>query len=33
MRIDRTHRPWLIGSCLLLGLLLLIYIPYALLSY
>ena len=32
MRIDRTHRPWLIGSCLLLGLLLLIYTPYALLS-
>ncbi len=32
MRIDRTHRPWLIGSCLFLGLLLLIYIPYALLS-
>ena len=30
MRIDRTHRPWLIGSCLLLGFLLLIYIPYAL---
>ena len=32
MRIDRTHRPWLIGSCLLLGFLFLIYIPYALLS-
>ena len=32
MRIDRTHRPWLIGSCLFLGLLLLIYIPYALFS-
>src|SRR5271163_3929125 len=32
MRIDRTHRPWLIGSCLLLAFLLLIYIPYALLS-
>src|SRR5277367_3762564 len=32
MRIDRTHRPWLIGSCLLLAFLFLIYIPYALLS-
>jgi hypothetical protein len=32
MRIDRTHRPWLIGSCLLLGLLLLIYVPYAVFS-
>lgn len=32
MRIDRTHRPWLIGSCALLGLLLLIYVPYAMLS-
>ena len=32
MRIDRTHRPWLIGSCAFLGLLVLIYIPYALLS-
>jgi hypothetical protein len=32
MRIDRTHRHWLIGSCLLLGFLFLIYIPYALLS-
>ncbi|MGC1300231.1 MAG: hypothetical protein WA869_34830 [Alloacidobacterium sp.] len=32
MRIDRTHRPWLIGSCVFLGLLLLIYIPYALWS-
>ena len=32
MRIDRTHRPWLIGSCLLLAVLLLTYIPYALWS-
>jgi hypothetical protein len=32
MRIDRTHRPWLIGSCALLALLVLIYIPYALFS-
>jgi hypothetical protein len=32
MRIDRTHRPWLIGSCLLLVALLLIYAPYALWS-
>jgi len=32
MRIDRTHRPWLIGSCALLAFLFLIYIPYALLS-
>ncbi len=29
MRIDRTHRPWLIGSCVLLALLLCLYIPSA----
>jgi len=32
MRIDRTHRPWLIGSCALLAVLFLTYVPYALLS-
>jgi hypothetical protein len=32
MRIDRTHRPWLIGSCAFLGLLFLIYIPYVMWS-
>jgi hypothetical protein len=32
MRIDRTHRPWLIGSCALLAALVVLYIPYALLA-
>jgi len=29
MRIDRTHRPWLIASCVILGISILIYVPYA----
>ena len=32
MRIDRTHRPWLIASCLILGGSIAIYIAYAALS-
>lgn len=32
MRIDQTHRPWLIASCLILGGSLAIYIAYAALS-
>jgi hypothetical protein len=30
MRIDRTHRPWLIASCWILAVALAIYVPYAL---
>src|SRR5580658_9320932 len=29
MRIDRTHRPWLIASCWILGGALAVYVPYA----
>src|SRR5580704_5097152 len=29
MRIDRTHRPWLIASCWILGAALAVYVPYA----
>ena len=32
MRIDRTHRPWLIASCIILGVSIAIYIPYAIFS-
>lgn len=32
MRIDRTHRPWLIASCWILGLSIAIYVPYAIFS-
>lgn len=29
MRIDRTHRPWLIASCVILAVSIAIYVPYA----
>ncbi len=32
MRIDRSHRPWLIASCIILGVSIAIYVPYALFS-
>lgn len=33
MRIDRSHRPWLIASCWILGVSIAVYLPYALLSH
>ena len=32
MRIDRTHRPWLIASCWILGVSIAIFVPYAIYS-
>jgi hypothetical protein len=32
MRIDRSHRPWLIASCIILGVSIAVYIPYAIFS-